>query len=137
MGEVIISEKKERALADRMASLGILGSDLEESFVCSSGAGGQHVNKVATCVVLRYRPTGLVVKCQKERSQALNRYWARRILTDRIESERLGRESEEARRIAKIRRQKRKRSKRAKDKLLAVKKKHGALKKLRARPAED
>jgi predicted nucleic acid-binding protein len=67
----------------------------------------------------------------------MNRYWARRLLTEKLEARILGRQSEDARRIAKIRRQKRKRSKRAKDKMLAAKKKHGELKKLRARPAEE
>ena len=119
-----------------MARLGIRDEDLEESFVRSGGAGGQNVNKVSTCVVLRHRPTGLFVKCQKERTQAMNRYWARRMLTEKLEALILGRESENAQRIAKIRRQKRKRSRRAKDKMLEAKQRHGDLKKLRARPNE-
>ena len=126
-----VSEKKEQGLRQQMNRLGIRDGDLEESFVCSGGPGGQNVNKVATCVVLKHRPTGLFVKCQKERTQALNRYWARRMLTEKLEAQILGRESEEAKRIARIRRQKRKRSRRAKDKMLDAKQKHGALKKLR------
>ena len=132
-----VSEKKQQSLSDRMERLGIRAGDLEESFVCSGGPGGQNVNKVATCVVLKHRPTGLSVKCQKERTQAMNRYWARRMLVEKLEAQILGRESEEAKRIAKIRRQKRKRSKRAKDKILDAKQRHGALKKLRAQPAEE
>jgi protein subunit release factor B len=116
-----VSPEKEQALADRMARLGIREEDLVEKFIRSGGHGGQNVNKVATCVYLKHLPTGTEVKCQQERSQALNRYLARRILTDKIEAAVLGKESEEQQRIAKIRRQKRKRSKRAKEKMLAGK----------------
>ena len=116
-----VSPDKEQALADRMARLGIREGDLVEKFIRSGGHGGQNVNKVATCVYLKHLPTGTEVKCQQERSQALNRYLARRILTDKIEAAVLGKESEEQQRIAKIRRQKRKRSKRAKEKMLAGK----------------
>ena len=132
-----VSEKKQQGLAGQMARLGIRDEDLEESFVRSGGPGGQNVNKLSTCVVLKHKPTGLIVKCQQERTQSMNRYWARRMLAEKLEARILGRQSEEARRIAKIRRQKRKRSKRAKDKMLDAKQKHGTLKKLRARPAEE
>jgi protein subunit release factor B len=132
-----LSEKKQQELANTLERLGIREQDLEESFVRSGGPGGQNINKVSTCVVLKHRPTGLIIKCQKERTQAMNRYWARRILTEKLEAQVLGRESEEAQRIAKIRRQKRKRSKRAKDKMLAAKQRHGALKKLRVQPTEE
>ena len=113
-----VSPKKQHELHVLMARLGVTEKDFEESFVRSSGPGGQNVNKVATCVVLRHQPSGLEVRCQRERSQALNRFLARQTLLRRLEAQRLGRLSEEAQRIAKIRRQKRKRSKRAKEKLL-------------------
>ena len=116
-----VGPEKERALAERMESLGIREADIVEKFIRSGGHGGQNVNKVATCVYLKHLPTGTEVKCQQERSQALNRYLARRILVDKIETALLGRQSEEEQRIAKIRRQKRKRSKRAKEKMLADK----------------
>lgn len=116
-----------------MERLGIKEADLEESFVRSGGPGGQNVNKVSTCVVLKHVPTGFSVKCQNERSQAMNRYGARRMLIAKIEAQILGRESEEARRIAKIKRQKRKRSKRAKDKMLETKRLRGEKKRLRGR----
>jgi protein subunit release factor B len=78
-----ISPDKEQALRERMDALGIFEKDLEETFIRSGGHGGQNVNKVATCVRLRHLPTGLEVKCQQERSQALNRFLARRILADK------------------------------------------------------
>lgn len=120
----MISEAKRTQMLERMAKLQIFESDLEEKFIRSSGAGGQNVNKVSTCVYLKHVPTGQEVKCQKTRSQVENRYWARRILCDRIESIVLGKKSEEQQKREKIRRQKRKRSKRAKDKMLSDKKHH-------------
>lgn len=132
-----VSESKNQSLTRAMERLGIREADLEESFIRSGGPGGQNVNKVSTCVVLKHLPSGLVVKCQKERSQAMNRYWARRILADRLEAQIKGRESEEAKRIAKIKRQKRKRSKRARDKMLEAKRAHGEKKQLRQRVDED
>ncbi len=119
-----VSEKKEKALIDKMERLGIYEKDIVEKFVRSSGKGGQNVNKTSTCVYLKHIPTEIEVKCQKERFQALNRYIARKILVDKIEAMMLGKESEEQQRIEKIRRQKRKRSKRAKLKMLEEKKKH-------------
>jgi protein subunit release factor B len=116
-----VGPDKEEALAERLDRLGVREEDLVEKFVRSGGRGGQNVNKVATCVYLKHVPTGTEVKCQQERSQALNRYLARRILADKIEAAILGKASAEEQRIAKIRRQKRKRSKRAKEKLLADK----------------
>ncbi|RPI99477.1 MAG: peptide chain release factor-like protein [Candidatus Aminicenantes bacterium] len=127
-----VGPDKEQALAERMERLGIREEDILEKFIRSGGHGGQNVNKVATCVYLKHLPTGTEVKCQQERSQSLNRYLARRILTDKIEATVLGKESEEEQRIAKIRRQKRKRSKRAKEKMLADKRRVSEKKKGRS-----
>ena len=114
----IVSPEKQKSLLERMRALGVGEQDIEEQFVRSSGAGGQKVNKTSSCVVLHHRPTGIRVKCQQERSQALNRFLARRILLDKIEAKLKGAESAEQQEIARIRRQKRKRSRRAKQKLL-------------------
>lgn len=131
MGLFPVSQAKEQALLDRMASLGIREDEIEESFVRSGGHGGQNVNKVATCVVLRHAPTGAEVKCQQARTQGMNRYYGRVLLVDKIETAIKGRQSEEQKRIEKIRRQKRKRSKRAKEKMLADKHAKSEKKRLR------
>ena len=121
-----------------MEELQLREEDIDEKFIRSSGKGGQNVNKSSTCVYLKHRPTGIEVKCQKERSQALNRFLARRILTNKVEVLRLGRLSEERKRIEKIRRQKRKRSRRAKEKMLKEKKRKGQEKRTRAyRPQSE
>ena len=134
-----VSPGKEKSLLERMQALGVREEDIEEQFVRSSGAGGQKVNKTSTCVVLHHRPTGIRVKCQRERSQALNRFLARRILLDKIEAKLTGTRTAAEQEIARIRRQKRQRSRRAKLKLLADKR-HQAEKKSRraaVRPDPD
>jgi protein subunit release factor B len=138
MGLYPVGEAKERALWLRMERLGIREKDLRESFVRSGGPGGQNVNKTSTCVQLEHAPTGLRIKCSASRSLALNRFTARRILTERIERLLLGRRTEEQRRIEKIRRQKRRRSRRAREKMLEDKRHQAEKKSLRQIPgAED
>ena len=131
-----VSQFKEDALYTKMASLGIKEADLTEKFILSSKKGDQNVNKTSTCVYIKHRPTGIEVKCQKERSQVLNRFLARKILTNKIESLILGRKSEERKRIEKIRRQKRKRSRRAKEKVLRYKRMRSERKAMRKPPTE-
>ncbi len=132
-----ISPEKEAALKERMIRLDVAESDFEESFVRSSGPGGQNVNKTSTCVFIRHVPTGLTVKCQRERSQSLNRFLARRLLLDKIERLQSGIIDEEKKRIEKIRRQKRKRSKRAKEKMLEEKHRSSEKKRLRSAVTHD
>ncbi len=127
-----VSAQKQHELNERMRRLGVRPEDVTESFIRSSGPGGQKVNKSSTCVVLLHRPTGIQVKCQTERSQALNRFLARRMLLDKIERRQLGILSAEQQIKEKIRRQKRKRSRRAKAKMLADKRHQAEKKTLRA-----
>lgn len=132
-----VTPAKETALKERMEALHIREEDIEESFIRSSGKGGQHVNKTSTCVYLKHQPTGIEVKCQEGRSQALNRYRARLLLIQKIDERIRGKESAEQQRIEKLRRQKRKRSKRSKEKMLAQKRSVSEKKVLRSRISAD
>jgi protein subunit release factor B len=133
MGAFPVSLEKEAQLAARMMTLGVREADIKESFVRSGGHGGQNVNKVSTCVMLLHRPTGVHVKCQETRQQGLNRYIARRLLLDKIEEKKNGFIAAQRAEIEKIRRQKRKRSRRAREKMLADKSHHADKKAARRR----
>ena len=119
-----VSPEKESQLAAQMAALGIRDADIEEKFVKGSGAGGQKVNKTSSCVYLLHKPSGIEVKCQRERSQAMNRFFARRELCERIAQEREGRRSAKQQEFEKIRRQKRRRSRKQKARMLDDKRHH-------------
>lgn len=128
---------KEAALLRRMAALGIAEADLQEWFIRGGGPGGQKTNKTSSTVCLRHKPTGLEVRCARERSQSLNRFLARRELCDKIVVKLHGEKSKRQQEIEKIRRQKRRRSRRQTAIMVDGKKKHGAKKALRQRPAFD
>ncbi len=108
-----VTQKKQAELEARMAAAGLREQDLQEKFVRSSGPGGQRVNKTSSCVYLRHVPTGLEVKMQQERSQRLNRYFARKRMCELLELKSLGRESPAAAKAEKIRRQKQRRRRRS------------------------
>ncbi len=128
-----VSPQKDHELAERMATLGVREADIDETFVRGSGPGGQHVNKTSTCVMLVHGPTGISVRCQASRSQGLNRFYARRLLLDKIERQQLGKASAAQQAAEKIRRQKRRRSRRAKAKMLDDKRQHAVKKAKRGR----
>ncbi|HYC01180.1 MAG TPA: peptide chain release factor-like protein [Candidatus Limnocylindrales bacterium] len=124
---------KAREIGERLAALGIREEDLEESFVRSGGKGGQNVNKVSTCVVLRHKPTRIQVKCQEERSQALNRYKARVLLADKVEDRMEAQRAAAIDAAEKKRRQKRRPSRQAKQKTVAEKRARSQIKHGRGR----
>ena len=107
-----VTGRKAAELEERMKKCKLSEKDIEEKFVRSRGAGGEKVNKTSTCVHLRHVPSGLAVKMQKSRSQGLNRYYARKRLCEMLENKLLGKESPEAKRLSKIRKQKDRRRRR-------------------------
>lgn len=111
MPEFAVSEEKNRWLQSKMVELGVREEDLEESFVRSSGNGGQHVNKTSSCVQLKHKPTGITATCMRERSQSVNRFLARRELLERLETA-SGVITPEMKRIEKLRKQKDRRRRR-------------------------
>jgi len=131
-----VSQEKQDSLSIRMEKLGIREEDLIEKFILGSGSGGQKVNKTSSCVYLKHLPTGLEVKCQRERSREMNRFYARRELCDKLEERLFQEKSARQQAFEKIRRQKRRRSKKAKEKMLGQKRKHSEKKNLRRPPHE-
>jgi peptide chain release factor len=130
-----VSADKAAALDLRLRKVGVREDDLDEQFVHSGGKGGQNVNKVATCVVLLHRPSGTQIKCQDARTQGLNRYLARQRLAEKLETAQLGALSAREQEIERIRRQKRRRSRKAKTRMLANK--HATSKKKALRGSVD
>ena len=137
MSVLPVNPDKEAQLVQRMVALGVREADIDETFVRSGGHGGQNVNKTSTCVMLLHRPTGLQVKCQSSRQQGLNRFLARRLLLDKIEARQKGFVAAKRDQAEKIRRQKRRRSRRAKAKMLDNKSHHAAKKASRRSGAWD
>lgn len=127
----MLSREKWQQLHIRMFSLGICETDLIEKFILGSGSGGQKINKTSSCVWLKHIPSGIMIKCQKERSREMNRYIARKRLCEKLDVKLHQEKSAREQLIEKIRRQKRRRSKKAKEKMLANKKHQAKQKKLR------
>ena len=120
----MISSEKIAAQEKRMAVLEIREEDLVEKFITGSGSGGQKINKTSSCVYLKHEPTGIEIKCQRERSRELNRYLARKELCDRIDEIKNGILSKRQQEIEKIRRQKRQKSRKQKQRMVADKRQH-------------
>lgn len=119
-----------------MESLGIKEEDIIEKFIVGSGSGGQKINKTSSCVYIKHLLSLIEIKCQQSRSRELNRYYARHDLCDKLEERILGEASRKQQEIAKIKRQKRKRSKRAQEKVLETKKRRSAVKEMRKGPSQ-
>lgn len=126
-------------ILEKAETLHVYMEDIEESFIRGSGAGGQKINKTNSCVQLRHLPTGIEVKVQRHREREANRKSAYKLLINKIESVVLGEESDEAKKQHKIRKQKKRRSRKAKEKILADKKHRGQIKETRknVKPARE
>ena len=114
-------------------ALNIFPQDIDEQFVRGSGKGGQKMNKTSSTVVVRHLPTGMTVRCQKHREQSRNRLSAYKLLILKIEEKIKGQKSERSKKIFKLIKQKRKRSKRAQQKVLEAKKHRGEIKETRSK----
>ncbi len=125
------SKEKMKLIEERMHRLHVYEDDLIEKFILGSGSGGQKINKTSSCVYLCHVPTGIEIKCQQERSRALNRYIARMELCERIEKRIQTEKQEKKYLIEKTRRQKRKRSKGEQEKVLKDKSHHSSKKNMR------
>ncbi|MFA4815620.1 MAG: peptide chain release factor-like protein [Candidatus Gracilibacteria bacterium] len=113
---------------EKALKLRILPEDIEEQFVRGSGSGGQKMNKTASTVWLKHLPTSIEVKCQDQREREANRMEAYRMLILKIEEKILGKKSEIAQKIFKLRKQKKRRSRKAKEKMMDEKTYRGAIK---------
>ena len=137
MSAIPVATDDDDQLAQRMTALGIREADLEETFVRSGGHGGQNVNKTSTCVMLVHRPTGLQVKCQTTRHQGQNRFLAKKLLLEKIAAHLEKHRAAEQAQREKLRRQKRGRSRAAKQRILADKSHNSVKKGSRRRTTDD
>ncbi len=132
-----INPTTQKKLLERLARLGVIEEDLEEKFIKGSGPGGQKINKTSSCVYLLHKLTGIEIKCQRGRSQIMNRYYARCELCERLEGKILGEQSKRQQEIEKIRRQKKRRTRRQKEQMLKNKRERGEIKAGRKKPGSE
>jgi len=133
----MINKDKWNKLSERMETLHIQEADLVEKFILGSGKGGQKRNKTASTVYLKHVPSGLEIKCQESRSREDNRYFARERLCEKLHVLVSDEQTKEQQQIEKIKRQKKRRSRKTKQKMLDEKSKRGQLKTLRKKPSSN
>lgn len=108
-----VSPEKQQELNERLQALNLRKEEVLEQFIRASGPGGQKVNKTSSAVYLKHLPSGIEVKAQKDRSQAINRFLAWRLLADRLEASQSG-ENKQLPEAERIRKQKKRRRRRTK-----------------------
>jgi len=133
----MVGKQKLEQLKKRMEELAVKEDDLIEKFILGSGSGGQKINKTSSCVYLKHIPTGIEIKCQRERSRELNRYIARKELCEKIEEIRDEKKSKRIQEMEKIRRQKKRRTRKSKEKMLECKRIVSKVKALRKTPEQE
>ncbi|KTC94527.1 peptide chain release factor family protein [Legionella erythra] len=133
----MISKDKWDGLKARMAQLGIEETHLTEKFIIGSGKGGQKLHKTASTVYIKHEPTGFEIKCQESRYREDNRYFARLRLCEKLQTLLSDEKSKEQYAIEKLRRQKKRRSRRAKQRMLEDKSRQSQIKQLRQKPASE
>jgi protein subunit release factor B len=118
-------------LMKKAVDLAVRAEDITEHFTRGGGPGGQKINKTSSTVVLKHLPTGIEVRCQKHRLQSQNRLSAYKLLILKIEEKVRGAQSARAKKVFKLRKQKMRRSRKAKAKMLEEKKRRGDIKESR------
>jgi protein subunit release factor B len=103
-----VNPEKQQILNERLQALGLRKEDVVEQFIRASGPGGQKVNKTSSAVYLKHLPSGIEVKAQKDRSQAINRFLAWRLLADRLQERQSG-VDRKVQAVERIRKQKKRR----------------------------
>lgn len=134
---IMITKEKWDKLSEWMNTLQLVETDLIEKFIVGSGKGGQKLHKTASTVYLKHVPSGIEIKCQDSRSREDNRYLARARLCEKLHSQITGELSKAQQEMEKLRRQKKRRSRKAQRKMLDEKSKQGAIKNLRKKPSSD
>ena len=121
----------------RLAALGMRSADVEERFILGSGRGGQKLQKTSSCVWLRHGPTGIEVRCQRERSQTVNRELAWGELCAKLEERKRAAAAARQDEQAKNRRRNRQKSRGQKARMIQSKKHRAGIKSSRGRVGAD
>jgi protein subunit release factor B len=129
--------KIETDVRRRLTALGVQPGDVEERFVRGTGPGGQKINKTSSTIWLRHGPTGIEVRCQAERSQAVNRLQAWERLCARLEERRASAAAAEQAEREAGRRRTRQKTRGQKARMIEGKKHRAAIKSRRGRVGED
>ena len=127
----------EQDVRRRLAALGVQPADVDERFVRGTGPGGQKINKTSSSVWLRHGPTGIETRCQRERSQVVNRALAWAELCAKLEERKRVAAAARQDEQAKNRRRNRQKSRGQKARMIQSKKHRAGIKSSRGRVGAD